>query len=68
MRNSDSAQKKMYIDMVDDAFCVFQRNVIFGGWCALLGTYFFGGVGIRFGVFEQWKRGDPVFWELWDIR
>ena len=47
MRNSDSARKNLYIDILDDfclcGFAFFE--------CALLGMYFLDGVGVKFGVF-----------------
>ena len=63
MRNSDSVQKKLYIDIVDDDFGVFSLGCHFGGWRALFSMYSLDGVGMKFGLLRQWKRG-PSFWRV----
>lgn len=61
LRNADSAQNNLYIDVVDDVFGVFSLDVIFHGQRTLFCMYVLDGVECHLEFLGSGKEGPP-FW------
>ena len=59
MRNTNSEQKILYIDVVSDVFVLFHWALIVRGRCTLFGMYFLAGAGMKFGLLSVMEKRTP---------